>query len=300
MNFFSAKFFLCVLALIVSQHVFAEAVQPKSVQEQLTSLEHSSGGQIGLSALDTANNKRIQFNANERFPAGCTAKVIGVSAILKESMSEPSLLNKKITYTQKDLTNWNPITEKHLSDGMTVSQLSAAAIEYSDNTAMSLLLKQLGGVQAMNSFARSIGDDSFRQDHGWPDEALSGAPGDLNDSTTPAAMEQSLQKLTLGNVLAPYQRNLLVSWLKNNTTGDSRIRAGVPKNWIVGDKTGTGFNYGIANDVALIWPPNCAPIILTIYYRNEAKNAPKREDVLAEATRIVLREFAKTNQCIRL
>lgn len=271
-----------------------------TLQKKLAQLEASSGGHIGLAALDTSNNKLIQYHANEHFPAGCTAKVIGVATILKKSMTDSSLLEEKITYTKKDLANWNPITEKHLNDGMTVNQLCAAAIEYSDNTAMNLLVNKMGGLQAMNTFARSIGDHSFRQDHGWPDEALSGKPGDLNDSTTPAAMLKSLQTIALGDALAPYQRNLLVTWLQKNTTGNARIRAGVPKGWVVGDKTGTGFNYGITNDVAIIWPTKCAPIVLAIYYKNNIKDAPKREDILAEATTSVLKEFAKTNPCINL
>lgn len=287
------------IAIFTPLNAYAQADQSSAIQKKLAQLETSSGGRIGLAALDTTNNKLIQYHANERFPAGCTAKVIGVATILKESMTDRSLLEERVTYTKQDLTNWSPITEKHLDDGMTVRQLCAAAIEYSDNTAMNLLVKKMGSLQAMNAFARSIGDRSFRQDHGWPDEALSGKPGDKNDSTTPAAMLNSLQKLTLGDILAPYQRELLVTWLKMNTTGNARIRAGVPKGWVVGDKTGTGFNYGITNDVAIIWPPQCAPIVLVIYYKNDMKDAPKREDVVAAATNSILNEFAKTNQCIR-
>ena len=280
--------------------VYAQSAQDSSIQKKLAQLEASSGGRIGLAALDTTNNNLFQYHANERFPTGCTSKVIGVATILKQSMTNRSLLEEKITYTKKDLVNWNPVTEKHLNDGMTVNQLCAAAIEYSDNTAMNLLVKKMSGLQAMNAFARSIGDHSFRQDHDWPDEALSGKPSDQNDSSTPDAMLKSLQKLALGDTLAPYQRELLVTWLKNNTTGNARIRAGVPKGWVVGDKTGTGYNYGITNDVAIIWPPKCAPIVLVIYYKNNIKDAPKREDVLAEATTSVLKEFAKKNQCIKV
>lgn len=269
-----------------------------SVQKQLSKLEASSGGRLGISAINTDNNQRIQYRAHERFPAGCTAKVMGVAAILKKSMKNNKLLDEKIMYKKEDLTNWTPITAKHLTEGMTIAELSAAAISYSDNTAMNLIAKKLGGPQGLNEFARSIHDNDFRQDHGWPEEAMS-SPQSNQDSTTPAAMEQSLQKIVLGHVLAPPQREKLVTWLKENVTGNARIRAGVPKGWIVGDKTGTGFHYGTTNDIAIIWPPNCKPIVLAIYYSSDKKAAPQRDDVIVSAARILISSFAEKDSCIK-
>jgi beta-lactamase class A len=98
--------------------------------------------------------------------------------------------------------------------------------------------------------------------------------------------------------LAVPQREQLVTWLKNNTTGDARIRAGVPKGWIVGDKTGTGSLYGTTNDIGIIWPSKCAPIVVAIYYTNNKKDATKREDIIASVTRSLISEFAQTDRCI--
>src|SRR5437867_775079 len=70
--------------------------QTGSVQEQLAHLEASSGGRLGVAAIDTGNNQRIQYRANEYFPMGCTSKVIGVAAIPKKSMKNNQLLQEKI------------------------------------------------------------------------------------------------------------------------------------------------------------------------------------------------------------
>ncbi len=292
--------YILLLLVIAPTLAFSNTIQVKSLQGRLAMLEMASNGRIGISATNTGNNTQLQYRAYERFATGCTSKVIGVAAILKKSMEDKSLLQQKITYTKNDLTNWNPITEKNMANGMTVAELSAAAISYSDNTAMNLLLQKLGGPQAMTAFARSINNKSFRQDHGWPEEALAGAPGDLNDSSTPADMENSLKQLAFGDVLAPAQREQLLTWLKDNTTGNARIRAGVPKGWAVGDKTGTGFYYGITNDIGIIWPPKCAPIVVAIYFKQNKKDAAKREDVIASATRILLDEFSHTDKCLKM
>ncbi|QBR82928.1 class A beta-lactamase [Legionella israelensis] len=296
----SIRLFLYMVSLLFlfAGHCNTYAATPRNdslfaLKKKLAELESQSGGRIGLYAINTADNSYIQYRANERFPTGCTSKVMGVAAVLQKSMSEPLLLQKKLFYKQEELTNWNPVTEKHLRDGMTVEALCAAAISYSDNTAMNLLVKQLGGVQVMNIFARSIGDTVFRQDHGWSQEAMSGGLDNVNDSSTPKAMAKSLQRLALGHILAESQRQLLISWLQQNTTGEARIRAGVPKGWIVGDKTGTGMYYGTTNDIAIIWPPKSAPIVLVVYFTNDhQKTAEKQESVIAQATKLVINAFA--------
>ena len=273
-------------------------VHTSSVQEQLAHLEASSGGRLGVAATDTGNNQQIQYRADESFPMGCTSKVIGVAAILKESMKNHHFLQERIKYKKDDLVTWTPITEKHLVDGMTIAELCAAAISYSDNTAMNILTKKLGGPEGINKFARSIHDMHFKLDHWWPKVALS-SPASREDATTPAAMEESLHKLVFGDVLAISQREMLITWLKNNVTGNARIKAGVPHGWVVGDKTGTGYHYGTTNDIAVIWPPKCDPIVVTLFYTSNKKDAPKREDVIASATKILITAYAGTDQCIK-
>ncbi len=255
-------------------------------QKKLATLESSFDGHIGISAINTANDMRIQYHAKQNFPIQSTFKLMVVGAVLKRSMSDPHLLQQKITYNKKDLVTWSPITKKHIANGMTVSELCGAAMMYSDNTAANLLIKQLGGPAAVIAFARSIGDNDFQLVH------LEGA---LNrrDTSTPDAMLKSLRQLTLGHILAPTQDEQLTLWMKQNTTGNARIRAGVPRGWVVADKTGTGESYGICNDIAVIWPPQKSPIVVAIYTMQNKKEASARNDIVAAATRILLDEFAK-------
>lgn len=275
----------------------AEPTQPIPIEKKLAVLEASlDNGKIGVLAINTANEQQIQYRASEHFPIQSTFKVIAVSAILKRSVTDKHLLQQKMTYTKKDLVFWSPITEKHLADGMTISELCSAAMMYSDNTATNLIVKKLGGPEAVTAFARSLGDNTF-QINSW-EPNLNSDPNDLRDTSTPTAMAKSLQKLTLGNILASPQREQLVSWMKANTTGDARIRAGVPKGWIVADKTGSGNDYGISNDIGIIWPSNCAPIVIAIYSVHNKKEVLAHTDLIASITRTVVNEFAQTDKCI--
>ncbi len=293
------KLFLLITLLAISPWSAAihSSESPTSLQAQLASLEAVSGGRIGLSAVNTANGKQFQYRATERFPLCSTSKFMVAAAILKRSMSDRQLLEQKIAYSNQDLITYSPITQKKLTQGMTVGDLCAASISYSDNTAANLLIKKLGGPSAVTAFARSIGDSMFRLDRLEPD-LNSATPDDPRDTTTPEAMVTSLQRLVLGDELEVKEREHLVSWLKANTTGTYRIRAGLPKDWIVGDKTGSG-SYGTTNDIGVIWPPKCSPIVVAVYFTQAKSDAQPNDKVIATATDLLIKEIVKTDSCIR-
>lgn len=79
--------------------------------------------------------------------------------------------------------------------------------------------------------------------------------------------------------------------MRGNTTGDQRIRAGVPAGWSVADKTGAGA-HGTVNDIGIAYPPSGAPIVIAVYYTREQKDAPTNQDIIAAATRIVMGALA--------
>ncbi len=271
----------------------AAANQNNSYITQLQQLEQHYHGHLGIAAINTANNRKILFNDEQRFPFCSTGKVMVVADILKKSESNPQLLQQKIHYTAQEVksSGYAPITAKHVTNGMTVAELARAALDYSDNGAMNQLLKLAGGVQNVTEFARSLNDDKFNLVRSEP-QLNSAIPGDIRDTTTPAAMAVSLQKLALESALMLPQQQLLQQWLKANTTGDKRIRAGVPQDWIVGDKTGTG-DYGTTNDIAVIWPPHAKPIVLVIYFTQDKKDAQPQDQVIAKASKIIINEITR-------
>ncbi len=265
-------------------------------QSKFAQLESSANGRLGIMAINTTDNQQLEYRQNELFPFCSTGKVMVVGAILKASESNPQLMQRQIHYSKQDTesSGYAPITGQHIVDGMSVSGLSQAAIAYSDNGAMNQLLHLLGGTQAVTSYARSIDDNKFNLVRTEP-QLNTAIPNDVRDTTTPAAMAYSLQKLSLGTALNQKQQLQLQEWLKANTTGDKRIRAGVPKGWIVGDKTGTG-SYGTTNDVAVIWPPQAKPIILVVYFTQNEKDAEPNDQVIAQATKIVIDKFTSQNK----
>jgi beta-lactamase class A len=252
----------------------------------LDKIEVESGGRLGVAVLDTFSGERAGRRIDERFPMCSTFKLLAAAAVLARVDAERERLDRRIRFDASDVVVNSPTTkDRHGEPGMSLAELCEAAMTVSDNTAGNLLLASLGGPAGLTAYARSLGDTVTRLDRIEPElnEAL---PGDPRDTTTPAAMLANLHRLALANTLSAKSRDQLVQWLVGNKTGDTRLRAGLPAGWRVGDKTGAGEN-GTTNDVGVIWPPGRAPVIVTIYLTGTSATSDRRNATLAAVGRAV-------------
>jgi beta-lactamase class A len=274
--------FICAIALAAST-----ASAAGNARDRIASIEARTGGRIGVAALDTGSGKRLDYRAEERFPMCSTFKFLAAAAVLKRVDEKQEKLERFVSYDSKDILEYAPVTKTHLKDGgMTLGALCAAAIEQSDNTAGNLLLDAIGGPSGLTNFVRGLGDNMTRLDRKEP-ELNSAISGDERDTTTPAAICLDMQRLLLAGALSESSRRQLEEWLQHNETGGLMIRAGVPTRWSIGDKTGRGAN-GATNDIAIIRPPNRAPILLAIYSVGSSVSADERAAVVAQVARIVI------------
>ncbi|WP_429858652.1 class A beta-lactamase [Brevibacillus reuszeri] len=261
-----------------------------TLDQQFKQLEKDFDARLGVYALETGTGMTIRYRDDERFAYASTFKALAVGAVLVQSPTEE--LDKRITYTSNDLISHSPITKEHVENGMTIRELCDAAVRYSDNTAANLLLKELGGPEGFAKVLKQIGDEVTNPVR-MELELNEATPGDIRDTSTPKALATSLQAFTLGEVLPADKRFILTNWMKENTTGDELIRAGAPTGWVVGDKTGAG-SFGTRNDIAVVWPPDRAPIVIAILSSRDTKDAKANDALIAQAAKIVLDSLGKT------
>ncbi|MGP4094594.1 class A beta-lactamase [Nonomuraea sp. KM90] len=265
------------------------------VKKELRALEASFKGRIGAYAIDTATGRTVAYRSGERFALLSTFKAMACAAALDRARtSEPGLMDKVVKWTAADLKPNSPTTEKHVKDGLTVAQLCQATITLSDNTAGNMVLKQIGGPAGLTRYFRTLKDPVSRLDR-WETELNDWTPKDKRDTTTPAAIARDLRLVTAGNALDAKDRERLNAWLVATETGDARIRAGLPKTWTIGDKTGTNSEIGAANDIAVAWPSgrSGAPIILAVYTNREVAGLPADDTVIARAATILARGLGR-------
>lgn len=244
-------------------------------------LEQRFRARLGVYALDTATGQTVTHRADERFAHASTFKALQAGAVLRRSSDRD--LQKVVKYNRSDLLEYAPVTTKHVATGMPLADLLAASLQYSDNTAANLLFDHLGGPEALERELRALGDRTTNIDRIEP-HLNEAKPGDTRDTSTPRALGTTLQTLVLGDALPATRRDQLTAWLRGNTTGGPYIRAGVPKGWTVGDKTGSG-GYGTRNDIAVVWPPAGAPLVIAIQSDRGVPDAPSADSLIAEATK---------------
>ncbi|WP_414944292.1 class A beta-lactamase [Amycolatopsis sp. cmx-11-32] len=260
----------------------------RQFHDRLMELEKKFDARLGVYALDTEGGGTVEHRADERFAFCSTFKGVAAAAVLHRNPL--SHLETRVTYSRDDLMKHAPVTGQHVATGMTIRQLCDAAVRFSDGTAGNLLLRDLGGPQELTAFARGLGDTVTQMDRLEP-AITEATPGDPRDTTTPRAFGTDYQKIVLGDALPNDKRDFLRDLLQRTTTGAERIRAGLPPGWAVADKTGTG-DYGTLNDIAVVWPPGKAPIVMAIMSSKAAKDAPYDQALLAEAAKYVAETLA--------
>ncbi|MGW5444292.1 class A beta-lactamase [Streptomyces asiaticus] len=256
----------------------------KAVAGEFKKLERSYDAHLGVYAIDTGTGHEVAYRDGERFAFASTFKALEAGAVLRKY--KLSGLDRVIRYSKDDLVDNSPVTEKHVDTGMSLGALCDAAVRYSDNTAANLLFDRLGGPKGLDAILEKLGDDVIQMENIEP-ELSRWVPGETHDTTTPRAMAKDLRAFVLGDVLGKGERAQLTKWLRTNTTGDELIRAGMPKGWEVGDKTGSGSYYGARNDIAVVWRPGAAPLVMAIMSYRGDKDTPFDNKLIADAASVV-------------
>jgi beta-lactamase class A len=264
----------------------AKTRAPDSITRSLNELERRIGGRVGVELLDTTTGAHVSHRCNERFAMCSTFKWVLVAVVLQLVDSKKLTLSQRIEYSHKDLLEYSPVTRQHVENGtMTLEELAEAALTVSDNTAANLLLDRIGGTTGFNRFLREHGDRVTRLDRNEPTLNMNDS-GDPRDTTTPAAMVETMRTLLTTAVLTDSSRKRLLDWMVASQTGVKRLRAGLPKTWRVGDKTGSGM-HGAVNDVAIAWPPNRSPVLMAVYLSESTASQDTLASAHAEIGRLV-------------
>ncbi len=276
----------------ISALLAASSPAQESPIAAISEYERGSGGHVGVHAENIRTGAKLTWRAKERFVMCSTFKASLAACMLWRVDRGQDSLETPISYGPADIQDWHaPVAKANLSTGsLSVREMCRAAVEESDNTCANLLLAHIGGPSALTAFWRANGDRVSRLDD--PEPFLNRTPpGDRRDTTTPAAMAQTLRRFVLGDVLSASSRTAFTEWLVGCKTGDHRLRAGLPATWVIGDKTGNNGD-DAAGDIAVVWPKAETPIVICVYTRGGTPSAQQFEAVFAGIGRFVAAELS--------
>lgn len=274
------------LALGLSMATASLAETPvEALRATVARIEEQLGARVGLSLVDTGSGWSWSHREDELFLMNSTVKVPVCGAILARSDAGTLSLSDSLPVREADLVPYAPVTETRVGGTMTLDELCLAAIDKSDNVAANILIKHLGGPEAVTQFFRSVGDPTSRLDRLEP-ELNTFAPGDERDTTSPAAMSETLRALLLGGMLSPQARGQLVEWMRHGGVTGALLRAEAEDDWVILDKSGSGRH--TRNLVAVIQPEGEAPWIATMFVSDTDAEFEVRNEALKDLVRAVL------------
>lgn len=254
----------CWLATLFSvPAAAATSASLQSLEQQVAALLADRSGDYGVAALDLDTGESISVNGNTPFPMASTVKVAVAAAYLSQVDHGRRSLEDRI-------------------GGRTARQLIEVMLIRSDNPATDLLIRDLGGPQAVQSWISWHGLTNIRVDRTIAQLLRDRRDlWDVRDSSTPVAMVALLRQLDRGNVLKPESRQYLLDTMARCATGRNRIRGLLAPGTPVAHKTGT-LN-GLTTDVGYITLPTGRRIAVAFF----ARGGNDRPRAIAEAARTI-------------
>jgi len=277
-------------ALAASEYRGVAAADPAPpIEAGLAGIEDQYNAKIGFYGLNLRSNRMLGYRENDMFATCSAFKAYVAGQILqKDQRGELKLTDELYIDPALFVPVASPITEPNIGAWMPLSDLCAAAVRQSDNTATNLMLEILGGPPSVTEFARSVGDDRTRMVR-WETDLNSAYPGDPRDTTSPRGMGTGFLTMLTGDVLDEPHRAQLEEWMRTIVTGDKRIRAGLPSGWSIADKTGAG-DYASTNDIGVAFGPNGERLLLAVMTRTRSDDsqAPRPDALIADVTRLTV------------
>jgi beta-lactamase class A len=264
--------FICS-ALYISSALSAPHAE-SALETTIHELEERLDARIGVLIRESGSDWQWGYREDERFLMASTFKSVLCGAVLDRMNQGDISLKERIEIHAEDILSYAPVTEKHVGASLSIGELCFATLDMSDNTAANLLINRLGETNEVNAFLRKVGDTVTRMDRMEPELNIF-SPGDSRDTTSPAAMLSTWNRMLLGDDLVRTSSVQLAEWMSYGGVTGTLIRPSVPDGWLVSDKSGGGREY-TRNLVAMITPSSKTPVFVAIFVSDTAADWPTR------------------------
>ena len=258
---------LAFFACAAQPAVAASSASLASLEQQLSYLVAGKSADVGIAALDLNTGEIVSIKGDTPFPMASTVKVAVAALYLAQ-----------VDHGRRSLDD--------TIGGTSARSLMRRMLVHSDNRATDILLGDLGGPRALDSWLRENGLNGVRVDRTIAQLLRDKRDlWDRRDSSTPTAMVELLRRIYKAELIKPQSRNYLLDVMAQCETGKNRMRALLPYGTPVEHKTGTLNGY--ASDVGFISMPDGRRVAVAIF----ARGGSDRPRTIAETARTIYDGF---------
>lgn len=303
-------------------------VATQRLYDELERISSLAKGKVGICALHLESGKQIGLNLQEKFPMASTVKV-GIAVQLFTLIEKGQLSLTTMTELQpSDLHPGSGTLETLFAKPgvqLSVQNLLELMMVISDNSATDILLRLVGGTDAVQKRVKALGINGMSVDrtiiqliadlegvtlpppNQWtlgffakldsattPEMKRAAAikiKNDPRDTSTPEAMVNLLTQIYQAKAISPDSRALLLGVMERCRGGQARLKGFLPPSTVVAHKTGS--LYGSAtDDVGFITlPGDAGHIAIAVFVGDSPQPLAEREQTIAHAARAIYDYF---------
>jgi beta-lactamase class A len=179
---------------------------------------------------------------------------------------------------------------------VTVEELMHGAIVDSDNVAVDILLRAVGGPKAVTEYVTSLGVVGFHLEDG-EDALARDTKAQFRNWFEPVGAVALLDRLSNNSPLNVHHTEMLFDWLEHLNNGSARIPGDLPAGTVVAHKTGSSGTVGgvtfATNDIGLITLPDGRRLAVAVFVTNSRADEATREAVIARIARAAYDEAVR-------
>lgn len=270
--------------------------RPKvTLKAQLQEIVADKNAKVGIAILNLQTGETTEINGNDRFPMQSVFKYHIAAKALDDVDKGIWKLNEHIAVKATEFlpNTWSPLREEL---GIKDTQIRLDTLIYnmvsnSDNNACDIVLRRIGGPEAVNLYFKKMGIKNLNIVYNEQDMQKEWR-NQFENYSSPLAMVEVLDKFYNRKYLSGDQHNFLFAQLVNTTTGKNRLIAGVSSESTIAHKTGTsGRNSeGISaatNDAGFIILPDGKVYIVAVFVSDSKETDEVNEKIIADVARVL-------------
>lgn len=295
-----ALYVFAILILLAAEQIFAQT--KADLKQQIKRIVAGKKATVGISIVGPDGEERVSLNGGKRFPMQSVFKFHIGAFMLSEIDKGKFSLDQKIEIKKENLLPglYSPIREKY-PEGvtLTIGEILEYTVSQSDNVGCDVLLRLLGGPQAVEKFFMKNGfknvsikineevmqNDWDRQFENW---------------TTPKAATKALEAFYFNRTGLLSQKSYDFIWrvMRETSTGKNRLKGQLPAGTVVAHKTGwsgtnktTGITAAV-NDIGVVFLPNGEHFFISVFVTDSRENDDANEKIIADIAKAAWDHFS--------
>lgn len=270
------------------------------LRDQIEQISHAAQGRVGMRATVLETGESVTLNGSQRFPMQSVYKFPIGMAVLAQVDQGKLNLDQRVRVETSDFVSdlqHSPIRDENPQGvELSLTELLKYMVSESDGTACDVLLKLVGGPEAVTQYLRDLGVNGIVVAN-TEKEIVQDKTVQYRNYATPDAAVVLLRALYERQGLSESSQALLLRLMTETPTGLKRIKGLLPDGTAVAHKTGTSRTVdgvtAATNDVGLVSLPNGQHLAIAVFVSDSTADDAVREGVIAKVARAAWDEWSK-------